>query len=967
MKIKVILISLILLVLNASPAAVAQESAKVPFTIERFISKYEVNSDGTYVVTIEVTQRLNSKSEVDEAGQLRLDYSTSLQSLEVLEAYTTRPDGKRVPVPAHGIQTRLTPEAEAAPNFSDLMVKVVTFPDLKVGSAITYKTRTTQKKPLLEGHFSMASVFIPLGVWKDAQVEINAPLDYPLYAEAIGMNGGRLPDSEGRAHWAWKTTVEKPVEAEVSAVGLIDQSPRLAVSSFPDYDALGKAYWKVAEDKAKVTPAVKALAAEITKGITDQRAQAKAIFEWVNQNIRYIYIGFGHSAVVPHDSSAILTNRYGDCKDYVVILQSLLAAQGIESVPVIIRSDLSYWTPKVAALEAFNHVIIYIPSLDLYADATTPDAPFGVLPQSEVGKSAFLAGARTGLVSIPPGKPGENQINTQVEMKVQPDGGLKAISSSAFVGRIELLFRPLFADMSPGISSPMIAFILESRGYKGSGKFLSIDNAHKSGERFEVKAEVELMDLMKLPGPGKTAIPAGLSLGDLSGLDKLVALPERKTTMLAGALSVNEEYSLSFPQGIGIDEIPQNVEFENPAGSYRSSYRQEGNALRVKRALVILKDLYAPQEYAALKELIAKSLNDAKAEVKYSPAVGYQLPQNSSLKRDAALIVGNDTPFYELSLKGGKLSEKQAILLEKHLLAEPDDIRARLILITYYGDKSSPANYLTKLNHITWLIENHPELEENFSSWLFLDPDDEGFEVVKQLWLKQVEKRGSDSRVLKNAASFFAGKDNEMAEKLLLQGQALEPDNYEWAENLADLYLSNMDDKTAEEKKKATARALEQYEKAIDLTKKQRSQRKDMGRASLLPPAARTAFDAGEMAKAKAYATELLMEFARDKEGYGYGEAMHYGNIILGRVALKEGNVEKARVHLLVAGQTPGSPTLNTFGPDLELAIELLAKGEKETVVQYLHLCANFWEGERERLNKWEAIIRKGGTPDFDQ
>jgi hypothetical protein len=232
--------------------------------------------------------------------------------------------------------------------------------------------------------------------------------------------------------------------------------------------------------------------------------------------------------------------------------------------------------------------------------------------------------------------------------------------------------------------------------------------------------------------------------------------------------------------------------------------------------------------------------------------------------------------------------------------------------------------------------------------------------------LKQVEKHESNPRVLKNAAQFLSGNDDEMAEKLLLRGQSLEPDNHEWAVSLAESYLSDTEDMTAEEKKKATVRALEQYEKAIVLTKTQRSHRKDRSRASLLPITAQTAFDAGEMVKAKAYATELLLEFARDKDGSNYGNAMHYGNIILGRVALKEGNVEKARVHLLVAGKTPGSPMLETVGPDLELAKELLAKGEREIVIQYFNLCANFWEGERERLNKWIAVIRKGGTPDFD-
>jgi len=38
---------------------------------------------------------------------------------------------------------------------------------------------------------------------------------------------------------------------------------------------------------------------------------------------------------------------------------------------------------------------------------------------------------------------------------------------------------------------------------------------------------------------------------------------------------------------------------------------------------------------------------------------------------------------------------------------------------------------------------------------------------------------------------------------------------------------------------------------------------------------------------------------------------------------LKEGKVEDAKHYLLEAGKTPGSPQLNSFGPDMSLAEEL--------------------------------------------
>jgi tetratricopeptide (TPR) repeat protein/peroxiredoxin len=122
---------------------------------------------------------------------------------------------------------------------------------------------------------------------------------------------------------------------------------------------------------------------------------------------------------------------------------------------------------------------------------------------------------------------------------------------------------------------------------------------------------------------------------------------------------------------------------------------------------------------------------------------------------------------------------------------------------------------------------------------------------------------------------------------------------------------------------------------------------------------------AGDTAKASDAATELL-KGADDKSDWNYGNAISIGNLVLGRIALKQGNVEEAKTRLLAAGKTPGSPQLNSFGPDWNLPAELLAKGESDTVVQYLKLCGAFWKLDRGRLNAWIAEIHKGGTPKFD-
>jgi len=126
------------------------------------------------------------------------------------------------------------------------------------------------------------------------------------------------------------------------------------------------------------------------------------------------------------------------------------------------------------------------------------------------------------------------------------------------------------------------------------------------------------------------------------------------------------------------------------------------------------------------------------------------------------------------------------------------------------------------------------------------------------------------------------------------------------------------------------------------------------------------AFESGDWNKAETYAAELLSEAHWRKSQSQYGLDIHRGNILLGRVALKSGNVEKAKAYLMAAGKTPGSPELNFSGPDTTLAKELLEKGEREAVIEYFQLCANFWEMGKERLEKWTATVKAGGMPDFE-
>ena len=124
--------------------------------------------------------------------------------------------------------------------------------------------------------------------------------------------------------------------------------------------------------------------------------------------------------------------------------------------------------------------------------------------------------------------------------------------------------------------------------------------------------------------------------------------------------------------------------------------------------------------------------------------------------------------------------------------------------------------------------------------------------------------------------------------------------------------------------------------------------------------------DRGRTAQASDLARELLaLAESHYQQNWNYGNAIHAGQTLLGHVALENGNVKESAEHLLLAGLTPGSTQLNSMGPGMGLAMELITAGETGAVLKYFDLCRDFWKPGAERLDLWSSQVLEGKTPDF--
>ena len=152
------------------------------------------------------------------------------------------------------------------------------------------------------------------------------------------------------------------------------------------------------------------------------------------------------------------------------------------------------------------------------------------------------------------------------------------------------------------------------------------------------------------------------------------------------------------------------------------------------------------------------------------------------------------------------------------------------------------------------------------------------------------------------------------------------------------------------------------YKRAMNDLMKAKTEEK---RFYALGAAAKESFVVGNIQEAELYAHDLLTLLPKYQRDWNYGNAIQDANLVLGRIAVHEGKIELAKKYLIAAGKSPGSPQMDSFGPNMTLAKDLLEKGERDAVLEYFMLCRKFWKMDHGKLDKWMQEVMDGKTPDF--
>ncbi|WP_343160672.1 DUF3857 domain-containing transglutaminase family protein [Xanthomonas sp. LMG 9002] len=592
------------------------------YSYVRYRADYEVREDATSVETDEYELLLKTKAGVDQFSQVRLGYSEKLETLEVLAAYTLTPDGLRHDVPADKIYTQESYSSAAAAMYADRKVKVVVFPNLMPGARLVYRVRRTQNVPYFPGYFSLWETFSVFSQYDDATVTLVAPRRLQMHLYTRGVQGSNTPQIDGeQARWEWRYSRREPMKSQNWTAATWEFSPTIMASSFRRWAQMAQAYQHSSAAAAQVTPKVRARAEQITAGISDRRAQAAALYDWVARNIRYVAVYLGNGGLQPNSADSILDNHYGDCKDHTVVLEALLAAKGIASTPVLIGAQGGPTLPEVPVLGRFNHAITYLPEFKLYVDSTSPYARFGQLPAGDLGAPVLHTADGT-VARTPPDDAKVNRYLVETDYRFAADGSLSGITrlDSGDVGEVGL--RTMFVQLNAQNRTRIEESIVAASGFDGSGELLLQGTPQDLTRPFGYAYRFRAHDYVDFGVVGGMSLPLMPGADSVRGVYSTASAERNLTPFYCNDNARSETYRLTFPDSVPIIAIPADTHFRNAAGEYAATWVRAGQTVTAthtlhRRAIHGPAALCQPQDYAAFRELYQQVRRGFRGQILY--------------------------------------------------------------------------------------------------------------------------------------------------------------------------------------------------------------------------------------------------------------------------------------------------------------------------------------------------------------
>lgn len=243
--------------------------------------------------------------------------------------------------------------------------------------------------------------------------------------------------------YKWEPMEESPLDFE----------PTLYIGdSTATWNGEAKKYLEQISDYLQVDPGVRELADKLTATSRGKTEKILSLARYAQTNYTYKAIEFGRRARVPHKTSQILHNQYGDCKDHSLLLQQMLEACGVRAQLALVKS-IGKICKELPSLDQFDHMIVYLPEFrnGFFIDCTDKGSDLAqTTPYGLAGKEAFILDATNPRFITMPEYPDDgNTVDSRREVQITNGTDVVVHETLSLRGCNATALRSYFKQLQP--------------------------------------------------------------------------------------------------------------------------------------------------------------------------------------------------------------------------------------------------------------------------------------------------------------------------------------------------------------------------------------------------------------------------------------------------------------------------------------------------------------------------------------
>jgi hypothetical protein len=236
---------------------------------------------------------------------------------------------------------------------------------------------------------------------------------------------------------------------------------------------------------------------------------------------------------------------------------------------------------------AFDHMILYLPEVDLYVDPTAATATFGVLPVTEYDRPVLRLG-KSGVALTRTSSLGaaSARVVLETEATIASDGTVTGKNVVRASGPYAIVARNAMRLIEQRGSSEYGKQVLAKQRWAGTASF-DLGSPFDRTDPYEVRSQFNLTAHMFGPDVKPSAIPTGPRLLTRPvGLFRTVIRDNRRQDFYCPSVTYEEKVTIRLPDGKTLGQVPKGESVTRQFGEYKSSYVLNDHILTVSRTIV---------------------------------------------------------------------------------------------------------------------------------------------------------------------------------------------------------------------------------------------------------------------------------------------------------------------------------------------------------------------------------------------